>query len=386
MPDSPRTIVVGLCAHGLGIARSLSRAGIPVTALEANPDLPGVRTRCAEVRIVPDINGDGLVDALLEAGTGGRDEPRPVLLLTSDRMVETVGRHVETLAPRFGLSWAGCADRLLPLLSKSNIEARCRETGLSYPRSALLTDLAEARDVLGALGFPVIVKPVRPLSPFKTRVLDSMASFERHHALFESCLPVLVQQFIAGDDTTIRFGAMYLSGGKPLARFEGRKLRSWPMGHTTIAVSEPDDDIHRLACTFFDGLALSGPVSLELKRDPSGQDWVIEPTVGRTDFWAALCTANGVDFGLVEYRDVAGLPTPRPEQRTGRLWLNAERDPMAPLWLLRHAPSRLLTERIDGVYVDRRDPAPAARGLTRQVASLAARIARRLGSGHHERQ
>ena len=379
MPDHPRTIVVGLCAHGLGIARTLYRSGIPVTALEANTDLPGVRTRCAEVRIVPDINGDGLVDALLEASPPGREVAKPVLLLTSDRMVETVGRSIDTLAPRYRLSWSHCRDRLLPLLSKANIEARCRETGLRYPASALLTDLSEAGAVLAELGFPLIVKPVRPSSPFKTRVLDSMAAFERHRALFDSNLPVLAQQFIAGDDTTIRFGAMYLSHGTPLARFEGRKLRSWPMGHTTIAVSEPNDGIHRLACSFFDGLDLSGPVSLELKRDPAGHDWVIEPTVGRTDFWAALCATNGVDLSLVEYRDAAGLPPLQAVQHGGHLWLNAERDPMAPLWLLRRDPARLLSERIHGVYIDRHDPGPAARGMARQLASFASRVCRRMG-------
>ena len=328
---------------------------------------------------MPDIIGDGLVDALLEASPPERDEAKPVLLLTSDRMVETVGRSIATLAPRFRLSWSDCADRLLPLLSKANIETRCREAGLRYPKSALLTDLTEAKPVLAELGFPLIVKPVRPLSPFKTRILDSFDAFERHRGLFESSLPVLVQQFIAGDDTTIRFGAMYLSQGKPLARFEGRKLRSWPMGHTTIAVSEPSDEIHRLACTFFDGLDLSGPVSLELKRDPVGRDWVIEPTVGRTDFWAALCATNGVDLSLVEYRDAAGLPPLQAVQHGGHLWLNAERDPMAPLWLLRRDPARLLSERIHGVYIDRHDPGPAARGMARQLASFASRVCRRMG-------
>lgn len=374
--DRPCAVVVGLCAHGLGIARSLHRAGIGVIALEANPALPGVRTRCAAVRIVPDINGAGLIDALLALPAPAPGVPLPVLMLTNDRMVETVGRHAALIARHFRLSWADAADRLLPLLGKDRIEARCHETGLRYPKSLLIDDLDAAPAALAALRFPVIAKPTRPVSAFKTQVASSVAAFAGARARMERSLPLIVQEFIAGDDRHIRFGALYLDRGRVLARFEGRKLRSRPMGHTTIAIPHADDGIHALALRFFAGLELSGPVSLELKRDPDGNDWVIEPTVGRTDFWAGLCAANGVDLTLIEYRAMAGLPPAPAPHPAPSLWINGERDPAALAWLLRHAPAELWRHRVRGVYADLGDPGPFVAAAGRFAGALPGRAAR----------
>lgn len=382
MPEptrSPAAVVVGLCAHGLDMVRSLNRERVQVIALEATRTLPGVRTRCAEVRIVPDINGDRLINALITLANELGDDPMPVLLLTNDRMVETVGRHAESIMQHFRLSWGHAADTLLPLLAKDRIEARCHETGLNYPRSVLIADFAEASQRLTELSFPVIAKPTRPVSAFKTQVSATLEAFLGARARMESSLPIVVQEFIPGDDSVIRFGALYLDEGRVLARFEGRKLRSQPMGHTTIAVSEPNDEIHALALQFFEGLKLSGPVSLELKQDPQGRHWVIEPTIGRTDFWAGLCAANGVDLTLAEYRAQCAEPLPAMSQRRTHLWINGERDPGAILWLLRIAPGQLLRHRLRGVYVSLADPAPWLLSLGRFVGALPLRAARKIG-------
>ena len=61
---SPTAFVVGLCAHGLTIVRALAKSGVTVITLEADPDLPGCRTRYAQVQNVPDINGCGLITTL----------------------------------------------------------------------------------------------------------------------------------------------------------------------------------------------------------------------------------------------------------------------------------------------------------------------------------
>jgi predicted ATP-grasp superfamily ATP-dependent carboligase len=375
----PGAIVVGLCAHGVGMVRSLHHAGVRVIALEANPTLPGVRTRCAEVRIVPDINGEGLIEALTQLAEARPECVGRVLLLTNDKMVEIVGKHADTVSRHFKLSWAHAASKLLPLLAKDEIEARCAEVGLNYPASQLLTRFDDAPQKLAQFTFPVIAKPTRPVSAFKTQVSASIDAFMAARARMEGSMPLVVQKFIPGDDATIRFGALYLDHGRILARFEGRKLRSRPMGHTTIAVSEPDDEVHKLACRFFEGLELSGPVSLELKRDPGGEYWVIEPTVGRTDFWAGLCAANGVDLTLLEYAAITAQPLPAASQRKTHVWVNGERDPGAVVWLLIHAAGTLLKHRLRGVYLNMQDPAPWFVSFARFAIALPGRAAGKLG-------
>lgn len=370
-------MVVGLCGHGLSIARALHRNSVHVIALEANRALPGLGTRHAEPRIVPDINGDGLIESLVALRRTIVHAPRPVLFLTNDRMTETVGRHAELVGQHYRLSWARAADALLPLLRKDRIEARCAEVGMHYPKTVLMTDFRDVPQTLAGLRFPVIAKPTRPVSAFKTVVADAPDALLAARERIERSMPVIVQEFIPGDDTVIRFGALFLHDGEVLARFEGRKLRSRPLGHTTIAVSEPDDEIHALARTFFEGLKLSGPVSLELKRGPDGRQWVIEPTVGRTDFWVDLCVANGVNLPLAEYLHAVGAPVPPMVQRREVVWINGERDPGALPWLLGHQPAALRHRRIRGLYFDFRDPRPFLTAAARFLGQLPGRAARR---------
>jgi predicted ATP-grasp superfamily ATP-dependent carboligase len=205
-------------------------------------------------------------------------------------------------------------------------------------------------------------------------IVKSANDFPMHDDRIAASLPVIAQEFIPGDDGAIRFGALYLDQGRILARFEGRKLRSRPMGHTTLAVSEPNDDIHRVTVCFFEGLALSGPVSLELKQAPDGSLWVIEPTVGRTDFWVGLCIANGVNLPLIEYRSQSGLPVPATRQARNYLWMNGERDPFAPLWLALHQPGRLFSQRIMALYLDLSDIRPFIDAVSNFIRSLLSRI------------
>lgn len=371
-------VVVGICAHGLAIARALHRVGVRVHALEADPTRSGAQTLCASVHIVDDINSAGLIDALLAFAPKVGGQGKPVLFLTNDRMVETVGRHVDVIEAHYRLSWGHAAATLLPLLHKHHIETRCQEVGISYPRTVLIDDLDRIAKQVEGLRFPVIAKPTRPVSAFKTIVAESLSALEAERARLALSMPVIVQEFIPGDDTAIRFGALFLDHGRVVARFEGRKLRSRPMGHTTVAVSVPCDEIHALAIRFFEGLNLSGPVSLEVKQDTDGSWFVIEPTVGRTDFWVGLCIANGIDLPVIEYRTGLGLPVPEAKQGDSKLWINGERDPAALLWLLRHHPAMLLGRGIRGVYLDASDLAPFSLMFRRRLKRIPGQLSRTL--------
>ncbi len=381
---SPPVIVIGICAHGLAIARCLSRAGIQVIGFDAIAGYPGARTNAAAIHLTRDINGQGLVEALIEFARVNPQADRPVLFLTNDRMVAIVCQHAEEIARYFRLSFAHCAPGILPLLRKDHVQTHSLAAGLSIPSSMIIEREEDLTKLASSPDLPLIIKPCRPLSSFKAIVLNERKDLAARQEQIISELPVIAQRFIPGDDRTIRFGALYLRHGEVLARFEGRKLRSRPMGHTTIAISEPDDRIHDITRQFFDGLALSGPVSLELKRDPDGQDWVIEPTVGRTDFWIDLCIHNGVPIPLIEYCHAAGLPIPHSTQTRRITWVNGERDPLVLPWLLFNAPSRFLLSRIRGVYADRHDVRPFVVATSGFLSALTGRLISRVDKSLRE--
>jgi D-aspartate ligase len=370
-------VVVGLCAHGLTLVRALRGLGIRVIALEANASLPGVSTNAAEVRIVGDINGPGLVDTLVSLAPEFSQSGVPVLFLTNDTMVETVAVHLNRLSPLYRISWERCGDTLLRLLKKAGTGERCREAGLMYPRSRLVRDARDMGALKSGLSFPILFKPDRPISAYKTHVVDNATQLETAWLTIRLALPSIAQEFVPGGESAIHFAALFLQNGKVVARFEGRKLRSRPMGHTTIAISEANDVTHAIARRFFDGLALSGPASLEMKLDDKGNFLVIEPTVGRTDFWVGLCIADGINFPMIEYRVESKRPQGIVTQSGRTLWINGERDPAALFWLILKYPNYVLNMRLVGVFLDVGDMRPWMRWALSFVKLLPVRAINR---------
>lgn len=375
---APPAVVVGACGHGLATIRALHEGQMPIVALDSSTRAPGTHTRLARVERIPDINGPGLIEALLALRERITCPGLPVLFLTNDAMVRLVGQHWPRLEGHYALSWAHARDRLTPLLDKPNLEKHCQTVHLAYPRSFLLRSQEEAEPAARAIGFPLIVKPARPLSRFKTSQPGSAAELRALTERFADDLPFVVQQFIPGDDTSIYFCALYLDRGRVLARFDGHKIRSRPLGHTSIAESLPNEAVFAEARRFFEGLDLSGPVSLELKQDEAGRLWVIEPTVGRTDFWLGLCTANGVNLPLIEYLHQIGRPTVSPPQTDTAVWFNEDRDPLGRLWLGRRGRQGMRGRGSAFLFLHGNDLGPMRVFLWQALRGLAASVGRRL--------
>jgi D-aspartate ligase len=375
----PSAVVVGMCAHGLAVARSLGRRGVQVHALEANDSLPGNTTRHAALHPARDVNGAGLIDALLELRPRlGSAALPPVLFLTNDNMVSVVAQAWPLLADHYRLSWSHCRETIAALVLKSSLQGQCERVALPYPRTWQLEHADEAGKLAAELCFPVIAKPVRPLRTFKVRLLRSRTDLERIALEFPADFPILIQDWIPGGESRLSFCALYLDRGRVVARFDGRKLRARPMGHTTVAEPVQDDAVFKAAQRFFEGLDLTGPVSLELKRDARGTLWVIEPTVGRTDFWLGCCIANGIDLPHLEYRHQAGLALPKTKQRHRFVWVNAERDPLALFWYASQVVRRAVSRRsIALLYWARDDVKPYLRSFRLAVSVLSSRVARK---------
>ena len=381
--DRPPAVVVGVCGHGLTLIHALSEGRVPTIALEANRRLPGVHTKFARVRFIPDINGEPLITSLIELGRQIVSPGKAVLFLTNDNMTRTIAQHWEKISEYYSLSWAHCRADILSLLDKNGLEAHCSAHGLLYPVSFLLANNADIDAAIAAVGPSAIIKPSKPLSGFKTHLPRDRDDYENLVTKFLLDLPFLVQTFIPGDDSVIYFCALYLDHGKVIDRFDGRKLRSRPMGHTTVAEPFPNDEIFEKTMLFFSGSALSGPVSLEMKRDPAGNYWVIEPTVGRTDFWLGLCVENGVNLPLEEYKHQIGTNTSQVRQKNTAIWFNEERDPFGIIWLLSRPSVKFGKRHPVFLFLNWRDQLPAlifAAGLTCRLAkSLVNRVTRAIG-------
>lgn len=137
--------------------------------------------------------------------------------------------------------------------------------------------------------------------------------------------------------------------------------------------------MHALAERFFAPLEFSGPVSLEAKLDAEGQPWIIEPTLGRTDYWLDCGVANGVNLPLIEHQAQSGLPVDQPTQTQGLIWFDTERSPGSYLRLrLGRGETATDTWQPRFAYWNRKDRAPFWKSLLRLVQHQARRVLGRL--------
>ncbi|MFN3809347.1 MAG: GNAT family N-acetyltransferase [Roseateles asaccharophilus] len=331
-PGSAAALILGADSHGLAMFRALARAGVHCYVAEHDPTQPGLKSRYLKGHFsVPHFNAPEYPAALAALRQKLSAYQDVVLLAVNDRHVEQIGKHAELLRPLYRVAWLPQAQTVLNLQRKDALEARSRAQGLNYPQSVVIERMTQANE---AREFqpPLILKPVRPLSAFKTEIAQSHEELLQLLQRHEASLPILVQEYIAGGDDSIFFGALTLSEGRLVRGMVGRKLASHPpaRGQTTIAQTYDEPEVLRLSQRFFEGLPLSGVVSLELKRDPQGRYWVIEPTVGRFDFWVELCIQAGYNQPLHEYQLALGLrPEAGPQTLRPSVWYDTERDPLA---------------------------------------------------------
>jgi predicted ATP-grasp superfamily ATP-dependent carboligase len=379
---SAPAVVVGSCAHGLAITRNLADHGVAVHAVEANAALPGTRTRMATTHLVRDVNSASLVEYLLDVRRRIASNDKPVLFVSNDNMVRCIAENWPRLSGDFSLSWSRSCGTIRTLLSKSALQSRCESVGLNYPRSLLINSLEDLSALQESFDFPVVIKPVTPLGSFKVRRFESLSDLREFVRGVGHSAPLLIQQWIEGGDESLLFCALLLQDGEPLGRFQGRKLASYPpaLGQTLAAEPSQANDVFEVTRRFFDGLNLSGPVSLEVKRDKHGKLWVIEPTVGRTDYWLPVCIGNGVELPYLEYATVLGMPLRTTGSTRTRCWYDTEKDPLCYLRLVLQRKSS--TWRAVFPYLRLDDFGPFVRAarlvLNRVRCSLERRIKRAL--------
>jgi len=374
MPKMTHAVVVRGELNGLGVIRSLARAGIPTVLVDTTRARAAAWSRFCDFQRVERLYGAGLVDDLL--ALQARLGERPVLILTDEMAVTTVSQYRDRLAAayRFALPAAEMVSRLG---DKAQFQAFAEANGVPVPRAVALRqecDLAKLVD----LRFPAIVKPADKRGVYfgETerihRVADLAACTKLCDRLVRSAGELVVQEWINGPDSNIFF-SLFHQGDDQLAIFSGRKLIVHPpgIGSTAFCVAAADEaaEIESLTRRFIALTQYRGLGGLELKFDSVHRRFVVvEPTVGRTDWQEEIATLSGVNIPLAAYRYAMGLPPlPRTPQAPTAAWQASILH-----WRGRTAlPSRM---RVFDGYWRLRDPLPA---LVHYGTAIAKRLTRR---------
>ena len=319
--DTP-AVVLGAGINGLGVARSLARAGVPAWLVDADARRFEMHTRAARPLVIASMRGPELIDELVRLGTTRFAGVRPVLLLTQEESVKLVSRERERLSPlyRFALP---PRDLLEALLHKHGFQRLAEQFGCPIPALVRIGAAVEL-SALERLQYPVVVKPGERHDgygrQFKKAYRVETAADARE--LVGRILPVMpdvvVQEWTEGPDSSIYFCLQYINAqGDVTASFTGHKVRSWPpqVGGTASCAPAPEAhaELSALTMKFFRDAGVTGMAAMEYKRDArTGAFRMVEPTVGRTDYQAEVATLNGVNLPHAAYCGSLDLTFPAP--------------------------------------------------------------------------
>ena len=153
---------------------------------------------------------------------------------------------------------------------------------------------------------------------------------------FPNSLPFLAQECVEGEDDRLQFCTFFMDKGRPVGEITGKKRRSFPkgLGRGTILELCEDNQVRQYALQFLKGLHLCGPVAVEFKRDRTGGLWLIEPTVGRTEYCVDLTIQGGLNLPYMEFCYALGLACPEafaPSISHNVVWYDTEIEPLCYL-------------------------------------------------------
>jgi predicted ATP-grasp superfamily ATP-dependent carboligase len=339
----PEAVVVGLSLNGLGVVRGLGRAGVRVVAVDRDPPEHTARSRYVRRRVACEqLDGPPLVQCLRELG----EEARRALFLTSDQQVQTIADHRVELEDRYDIALPP-VDIVHLLLDKTPFLARAAAGGFDVPASRQAASDDDLEAAVADVGCPCVVKPVAKAPGFlatfheKGIVCEAPEDTQRvRSGNYDYAVPLTVQEWIPGGDGAVVFVLHYFDrDSQPLVSFAGRKIRQSPpiAGHTASCRPIDDPRAVEISEAFFRSVGAVGLCSMEFKNPPGTDRYaMIEPTVGRTDWQSAVAHVNGVPIVRTAYEDLCGLPpSPIPERRVNRVWIDFEADVRSALFYRR---------------------------------------------------
>lgn len=336
-------VVVGLGSIvGLQTARLLRRRGMRVVGVTGDRAHFAARTRAAARVVEADVNGPGLLAALVALGV---QEPGALLVPCTDHAVALVAENAAVLSAfRIPLPDAAV---VRTLADKASFAEHALAHGLPVPPTAVVRSVADLDAAARTLAFPVVLKPAFKDPRWKRGTHVKVLRLSTAEQLLAVGTPLLahsdalvVQSFVPGGDEQLLTCNAYFAGGSALVTFVTRKVRQWPahVGIASYAVEARDDEMVELTTRLFGSLPYRGLAYLEAKRDPTtGRLVMIEANVGRPTGRSATAEHGGVELLATMAADTLGLPLPerREQHYRGTAWLDLRRDVLAGLLAVR---------------------------------------------------
>lgn len=193
--------------------------------------------------------------------------------------------------------------------SKIALPLLCRQAGVDYPETFVVTGPTHLDHYLGKGPYPWVLK-----GP----VADAHVahSGDEAHAFFARLvdtwgLPVLVQRFVEGDECDV--AALAGPDSELVGAVAMRKTAITPKGKAASGVTIQDDELIGLVARLVRHLRWVGPLEVEfIKERRTGRHYVFEINA-RFPAWIYLATGAGQNLPAAAVRLAIGEPVPRCE-------------------------------------------------------------------------
>ncbi|MCX4585252.1 ATP-grasp domain-containing protein [Streptomyces sp. NBC_01481] len=358
---------------GLGVVRTIGRAGVPVHAVVEHRFTPVAFSRHVTSRFVWPTTGleepQLLADGLLSIGRaiGARSIPVP----TDDEAAILLAEHSDRLSECFLLPRTPSGLPRL-LASKASLFRLCEKLGVPTPRTRAPENRDELVDAGRELGFPLVLKNRDAWTRLRMPAVGNTKMIrDEEHLLAQyptdPLPPVVMQEYIPREQAEDWITHLYCgAGGTPRVVFTGLKLRSWPpnAGVTTRAVALHNPCLAKLAGDLCRRIGYSGPADLDWRYDRRDGRYKLVDFNPRTGAQFRLFeNVHGIDVVRAMHLDLTGRDVPTGPQDENRVFVAGPLDlPSATAWLLeeRRLPPAVLCGRgTERAWLSRDDPLPA---------------------------
>ena len=328
-----RAVVFGLLHAGLAVARSLGRAGVPVTGIAWSRTDFGLRSRYLSTRRTVPRDDDAVLAALREEARGER------VVLFADRD-ENVEDDVRELAD---LPLPDDPEATRRLRRKDLLPGVAEEAGIASPR----TVLADGDGAVRAAGLrpPLLVKAVEGQEyalayGYKALVAETVdEALAAAREARERGFATIVQELVPESHERIYSLLAYVGrSGEPLVTVVGRKVRQGPLRFGTSAVFEVDYEprVLELGLRLLRTAGYTGVAHVEFAQDPQDGEFRVLEVNTRLPVWAALAANSRLDLPRIAYDDLSGVDvTPLPTFRDRLTWVYLAKDVYVSLQMAR---------------------------------------------------
>lgn len=212
----------------------------------------------------------------------------------------------------------------LDLRSKAKLAALGAH-GLPVPPTRVLTDVRQLYTIHESLTYPLVVKGPYYGARVARTLDEAIAGF--HRMVAEWGFPIIVQQFVAGEEVCVV--AVGDGEGGLVGAVQMRKTVITDKGKGWAGIAIRDKGLDDLTAKFMTATRWRGPCELEVIRDPEGGYHVLEVNP-RFPAWCYLSAGAGMNLPFAVAELAAGRAvSPLREYRVGTMFVRIALDQIA---------------------------------------------------------